>query len=81
MSKIYYPKLKATEYTANGVSCFIQQDGIHYLKRPIERKFYNGMTWDNYGTVWTITGPTTPTLTQPRPDVTILNTKGKPILI
>ena len=77
MSKIYYPKLKATEYTANGVSCFIEQDGIHYLKRPIERRFYNGMTWENYGTLWTITGPTTPT---PRPD-TILSGKGKPILI
>jgi hypothetical protein len=78
MSKIYYPKLKATEYTANGVSCFIEQEGIHYLKRPIERKFFNGMTWENYGTLWTITGPTSPT---PRPDATILSVKGKPVLI
>ena len=78
MSKIYYPKFKATEYTANGISCFIKQDGVHYLKRPIERKFFNGMTWDNYGTHWTITGPTNPT---PRPDATILCVDGKPVLI
>lgn len=77
MSKIYYPKFKATEYTANGVSCFIEQDGVHYLKRPIERQFYNGMTWENYGTLWTISGPMIPV---PRPD-TILSTKGKPVLI
>lgn len=77
MSKIYYPKLKATEYTANGVSCFIEQDGVHYLKRPIERQFYNGMTWENYGTLWTISGPMIPV---PMPD-TILSTKGKPVLI
>lgn len=77
MSKIYYPKLKATEYTANGVSCFIEQDGVHYLKRPIERQFYNGMTWENYGTLWTITGPMIPV---PMSD-TILSTKGNPVLI
>ena len=77
MSKIYYPKLKATEYTANGVSCFIEQDGVHYLKRPIERQFYNGMTWENYGTLWTISGPMIPV---PMP-YTILSTKGKPVLI
>lgn len=70
--------MKATEYTANGVSCFIKQGNVHYLKRPIERKFYNGMTWDNYGTRWTITGPTSPSL---RPDATILSTTGNPCLI
>jgi len=54
--KIFYPKKIDTEYTANGISCFIEQDGVHYLRRPIEKRFHNGMTWENYGIKWTIVG-------------------------
>ncbi len=58
--KIYYPVKPKLEYTARGESCFIKQDNIYYLRRPIEAKFYNGMTWENYGTKWRIKSPTRP---------------------
>ena len=56
--KIYYPVKPKLEYTARGESCFIKQDNIYYLRRPIEEKFYNGMTWENYGTKWRIKSST-----------------------
>ena len=52
-----YPKKNKTTYPERGESCFIKQGDTYYLRRPIEDKFYNGMTWDNYKTVWTIVGP------------------------
>ena len=53
MIKIYKPKGKI-EYTVHGKSMFFLQDGVYYLKKPIEKRFYNGMAWDNYGTLWKI---------------------------
>lgn len=53
MFKIYNRKGKI-EYTAYGKSMFFLQDGVYYLKKPIEKRFYNGMTWENYGTLWKI---------------------------
>ena len=53
MIKIRKPRGKI-EYTVHGESMFFFQDGIYYLKKPIERRFYNGMTWENHGTLWRI---------------------------
>jgi len=82
--KIYYPVKPKLEYTARGESCFIKQDNIYYLRRPIEAKFYNGMTWENYGTKWRINrpSPTTPPaspVSQVPP--VIFGLQGKPVLI
>jgi hypothetical protein len=53
MIKIRKPRGKI-EYTVHGESMFFFQDGIYYLKKSIERRFYNGMTWGNHGTLWRI---------------------------
>ena len=39
-------------YPERGMSCFLQHDGVSYLRRPIERSFKEGMSWDNYGKIW-----------------------------
>lgn len=90
--KIYYPVKPKLEYTARGESCFIKQDNIYYLRRPIEEKFYNGMTWENYGTKWRIKSPTqsgspppseTPSIPSETPETSpiIFGLRGKPVLI
>jgi len=52
---IYYGNKK--EFSNEYVSCFLEQDGVHYLRKPISENLEIGMTWDNYGTVWTIDPP------------------------
>jgi len=59
-------------YAAKGESCFILHEGVYYLRKPIELKFYNGMTWENFGEKWTIRSPPTDGL---------LSTRGSPVLI
>jgi len=52
----YFPPKNKLTYPERGESCFIKQGDTYYLRRPIENHFYNGMTWENYGSLWTIEG-------------------------
>lgn len=52
---IYYGDSKKNDNQYR--SCFIQQDGIHYVRKPIDEKLEIGMTWENYGDTWTIDPP------------------------
>ena len=54
--KYFVPRNKLS-YPERGESCFIKQGETYYLRRPIENRFCNGMTWQNYGSLWTIIGP------------------------
>lgn len=57
-------------------SCFIEQDGIHYVKKPIESKFKTGMNWKNYGKEWVIQPPKNMYRGE-----TMISAKGKPKFI
>ena len=52
---IYYGE--KTDNSNQYGSCFIEQDGVHYVRKPINEKLEIGMTWESYGTDWIIDPP------------------------